>query len=293
MKKTIAIVLTVMFIICATLSLVGCTSNSLLCDPRGKEWYNYATYPSIYDPFVEIYDGSYSIKIDKNGNVEFKLLTGEVWKGVLTVSFDGVSAIWKAKISIEFENGDKARGWCERDIYGRYLYFYTYDEYSHGIKYEFSDKVQCTKEEMGVYRSQFVEFLINVYETGVFPTKEEIANNELYRKFTDYSQIDPHHGGPSRYAIVERAIIQDILTQNDRTSIVVNMNGETVDCKVDYDVTVQCYEIKGGTIREIEVEDVSDIKKEECLISINKSYSCDAYGNEEITYHITDIFYVE
>lgn len=282
MKKTIAIVLTVMFIICATLSLVGCTFNSLFCDPSGKEWHNYVAYPSIYNPCREIYDGSYSIEIDKKGNVEFKLLTGEVLKGVLTTSFN-IKNKQRPTIFIEFENGSKAEGWCTQDSEGRKLYFWY-----NGKVYNFSDKVQCTKEEMDAYRSQFVEFLINVYETGVFPTREEIESNKLYKRFTGYARQDAGHSGNVGYAIAERAKIQYVSIRNDIRSVVVNINGVIVDCIVDYNAPVKCYEIKNGTIQEIEMDNILDIKKGECLI-LRGGIS----NGDEITYHITDIFYVE
>lgn len=288
MKKTIIIAITFLLIACTTLSLAGCifdkSTRSTFCDPKGKEWHNFEHFPSIGAPCSEVYEGGYSIKIDDNGNVEFKLITGEVLKGTLTILSVKKKTGTRSYISIQFENGKTVSGDCIQNKSGRFLDFI----YENRI-YQFSDKIRCTKEEMDVYRGQLVEFLIGVYKTGVFPTQEEIANNELYRKFTGYSQVDPHHGGPIRYKTAERAKVLNVFMLNDIASVYVDINGEVVECTTDGGLP-KCYEIKNGTIQRIEVESKYDVKKGECLISREKKYS---YENDKTTYEINDIIYVE
>ena len=87
MKKILSIIFSVIFTLCLALSFAGC-NISFYCDPKGEEWYNAAEFPNISDPFQEIYDGSYSIQIDKSGNVTLKTLEGETVNGTLSTSWE-------------------------------------------------------------------------------------------------------------------------------------------------------------------------------------------------------------
>ncbi len=56
----------VLCVICVSTSIAGCAnSDSIYRDPRGKVWYNVAELPQVNDPFSEVYDGVYSITVEK------------------------------------------------------------------------------------------------------------------------------------------------------------------------------------------------------------------------------------
>ena len=74
MKKILVSIFLLVFGLC----LVGCDNNknkkptvSMLY----SDWYNCAKLPSMEDPFAEVYDGCYTIKIDENNNVSFKSIS--------------------------------------------------------------------------------------------------------------------------------------------------------------------------------------------------------------------------
>ena len=128
--------------------------------------------------------------------------------------------------------------------------------------------------------------MTNVYETGKFPTQEEIVNNDLYQQFTSYCQIDPCCGGPIVYDIVEKATIEKIAEVEEwgeETKLRVNVNGEIFDCEEIESITVVSIG-KDGEIKKLTYEDIRD---GQCLVSRNSYYS-----NGE-TYSIDRIFYIE
>ena len=271
MKKILSIGLAVVLTMCMGLSLVGCFSY--YHNPKGKEWYNIASLPYISNPFNAIYDGCYSIQIDKDGTVAFKTLKGEEIKGTLSTSFGHKNLSSFADISIQFENGKTATGKCSTKDKERTLSIY-YD----GRTYKFGEKRQLSKEEFETYRSQFVQFLISVYQTGSFPTEQEIENNSLYQQFTNYFQIDPCCGGPFVYDTVRKGTIEKIEDVNSWKELTLTVDGERVVCETESDTFVAL--IKNGEITEL---DLSDIKEGECLISYEGSYNIAVIG----------VFYIE
>lgn len=277
MKKFLSTLLAVFLTLCLALSFAGCTS--FYCNPKGKAWYNWIAFPSIANPYNEIYDGSYSIEIDKKGNVVFKTLDGEELKGTLSTSPSKYRL--EMDVDIVFENGKTAHGYCEQDKYGRTLRIY----YG-GNSYVFGEKQQLSKEEMLAYRGEFIQFLTNVYQTGVFPTEEEIKNNQAYQKYTGYIQIDSCCGGPFVYDTLEKANIEKIepIENNiNSAELTLEINGTSVVCPVWNETNVTL--IKDGAF---EKGAFSDIRTGECLILPNRYYS----SGEEI-HSISSIFYFE
>lgn len=252
-EKLLTIGFAVLLVLCTSISLIGC---SVVCfDPRGREWYNSISLPSIEEPFNEIYDGCYSIQIDKDGNVLFKPLNGEEINGKLTISSNDKYSN-STGIAIEFENGKIARGSCYKTSLSIY-----YDNES----YSFRDERQLSKEEFEICRAQFIELLINVFQTGNFPTQQEIENNDLYKEFTNYYQIDPCCGGPIVYDTVEKVTIEAIEIMEYGKRIVLDTGGERFyGYKMEEDIIVAS--IKNGELKELAL---SDVKEGECLVSLN------------------------
>ena len=259
MKKMLVNVLAVLCVICMSTSLAGCScSDSIYCDPRGKVWYNVAELPQINDPFSEIYDGVYAITVEKNGRVRFTTTEGEVLEGNLTPSYNGYN-IYSAKISVQFDNGKTASGWCITDADGRTLTF----EYDFK-QYRFSDTRALSEEEFATYRAQFIDFLLDVYETGEFPTEEEIAANDLYQQFTYYVQEDPCCGGSFRYDTLEKVMIESIEYRESTKSarvIMLNSAGEREEYEIFGNAKIA--NVKNGELIAIYPK---DIKEGECLI---------------------------
>ena len=253
-KKVFSVVFVFLFISCFCLSFTGCVSY---CDPRGKDWYNRCLLPSIYQPFNEVYDGSYSIKIDKSGNVLFKPLNGEEIKGKLYTELVSM----KTSLTIEFENGETSTGYCYNQDGDRTMYIY----YG-GKSYDFSGVRQYTKEEFDEYRRQFIEFLSEVYQTNKFPTQQEIERNESYRKFTNYHQVDPCCGGPIVYETVERATINNVEIRKIRPQIFELELSVSLEDKSFVSVTapITVINIENGEIKELSFQDITE---GECLVT--------------------------
>ena len=253
-KKVLTIAASFLFISCSCLSFTGCVSY---CDPRGKDWYNMCSLPSIDAPFNEIYDGCYYIKIDKDGNVLFKPLSGEEIKGKLYIE----RANTKARLTVEFENGVTSTGLCRKQDGERTMYI------NYGLNtYYFSGVRQYTKEAFDEYRRQFIEFLTEVYETGIFPTQEEIEANDLYKKFTNYYQIDPGCGGPIVYETVEWATINNVEIREIRSQIFevemsVSLENKSFVCVTD---SITVVNIESGEIKELSIQDITE---GECLVT--------------------------
>lgn len=253
-KKVLAIAASFLFISCFCLSFTGCVSY---CDPRGKDWYNMCSLPSIDAPFNEIYDGCYYIKIDKDGNVLFKPLSGEEIKGKLYIE----RANTKARLTVEFENGETSTGLCRKQDGERTMYIH------YGLNtYYFSGVRQYTKEEFDEYRRQFIEFLSEVYQTNKFPTQQEIERNESYRKFTNYHQVDPCCGGPIVYETVERATINNVEIREIRSQIFevelsVSLEDKSFVCVTD---SITVVNIENGEIKELSIQDITE---GECLVT--------------------------
>lgn len=255
--------------VCA--SLVGCSEHHY-CDPRGKEWYNSPSLPNITNPFEEIYDGSYAIQIDKDGRVKLTTLTGEVKEGTLTASYNGEN--WRsAKISIEFEDGETATGSCSKYADGRILsIYYKWKMYS------FVDTKQLSKEEFEEYREGFVEFLVDVYETGKFPTYEELEANSLYRQFVDCAQR--YGSSKYEYETLEKVTVEKI----EATEYYEYMKNVTLTVDGESKVYSLCDDANIAIIRNGQIEklDFSDLMVGECLVEL--------YENDHV---IEGIFYIE
>ena len=259
MKKFLLVILTLGLLIFLTLTFLILFNRNYYCDPCGKDWYNHTLLPNIDRPYKELYDGSYSIKIDRDGNVLFKPLNGDEIKGKMIISPD--DRYESAKVTIEFENGITSHGACRKDRHGRSLHF-EYESYH----YLFSEKRGISKEEIDEYRAGLIEFLYRVYETGDFPTKQEIEENDLYMKYTDYYQIDPGHGGPIVYKSVVKATVEEIDFEN--RSATVTVDGETYQLLFN-DETLVSY-IGDGKIIEMNFD---DLVEGECLVvDFNSKY---------------------
>lgn len=263
LKKCLSFGLMILLTICMGMGFVGCFSDGadtddlaallLGYDPKGKVWYNGSELPSIDEPFRAVYDGCYSVQIDEDGNVLFRPLNGETIVGKLSTETQN----FRTKVSILFENGKLATGSCSKQNFS-FLY--------ERKNYRFYDSIQTTKEEFDEYLSQFIAFLTNVYETGNYPTAEEIAADRLYRAFTNYHQTDPCCGGPIVYEIVERATIESIEKVDYGTKMTVTLNGERVDCVLSDDCDIA--RVANGAIEELSVDDITP---GECLINIENS----------------------
>ncbi len=288
-KKFLTVILIAIFIFLVNISFVGC--SIIDCKPEGKQWYNCSSLPSIDSPYNAIYDGMYSITINKKGRTEFTTLDGEILVGSLkTVCKEG---LFKRKERYLLLNESYASVNCYQKQDERFLIF----SYK-GVKYMFSGERQHTKDEFEAYRLQFVDFLTNVYNTGIFPTLEEIKNNDLYKQFTDLVQIDPAHNGPYRYSTLTKIIIEKVeretivVTTNpdgtpalywEETTISVNMNGENFTFVTRDELPVTA--IKNNEIKQLEMK---DIKEGECLANVY-----DYRQGSGIQYSITSIFYIE
>jgi len=256
MKKTLIIVPILLIL----LGLVSCSINQnspSYCDPRGKEWYNTVELPNIAHPFRVSYDGIYTIFIDEDGQVELKLADGEIAKGTFS------KAKGSYNISIKFDNGETTTGLCIKDGTNRFLQV----AYK-GETYSFRNNRQLSKEEFDNYQKEFINFLNQVYDTGIFPTLEEVQSNDLYKKFTDMHQIDPHCGGPIVYHELVKTTILEIEPSQYTTDITIMLDG--VSTVVEMVEDSSCVLItKDGEIKKLLLE---DIKASECLIKINTNY---------------------
>ena len=204
MKKILIGLFAVILVIFLLLAFLILWNRDYYCNPCNKEWHNRALIPSVSFPFREIYDGSYTIKIDRKGNVVFKPLDGEEIKGEITVTPN--DKYTRANIRIDFEDGTMAEGYCYRDRDGRNLHFEYNSKY-----YNFSDEQSMSKEEFEEYRNGLIEFMYEIYEGGEFPTTQEVKENDLYKEYLDYYQIDSRHGGPIVYDVVTKATIESIV----------------------------------------------------------------------------------
>lgn len=216
MKKLSSILLAVLLALCMAVGFLACETSlnepqdDGYCDPKGKVWYNRVSLPNLSDPFIESYDGIYSIEIDNSGKVVFKPSDGVILNGDLTASKSERQKIMN--ISIQFEDGTTATGTCyktDNDFRGLSIYYLS-------KSYYFTGKRQYTKQEVEDYRSQLIQLLVEVYnEERFFPSQNEIKSNDLYKEYTDFSQVDPCCGGPITYTEADSAVIEDIYDYYD------------------------------------------------------------------------------
>lgn len=271
MKRIISLFLS---LICCSCLFSGC--NSSYCDPKDKEWYNAALLPDIRNPFNEVYDGKYSIQIDKDGNVTFKTLKGETFNGYITKSFKN-KTLRSTNISIQFDNGKTATARCSKTDTGRQLTI------TNDFKdYYFSDKKCVSKQEFETYRSQFIDFLTNVYNTGVYPALTEVAHNNLYIQFTNYVQIDPCCGGPFIYDSAQKANLQNVESTENKYYY-------SVDCRVGSDSEALNKKISV----EEDFENIVLVKKQGTLEKLNEIREGDCLILWESNDTIDMIYYFE
>lgn len=252
MKRFLLVIFTLALLIFIVFAFLVLWNRNYYCDPRGKTWYNRTSLPSISRPYKELYDGSYTINIDREGNVLFKPLEGDEIKGKMIVYPD--EKYKEARITIEFENGITSHGECRKNKNGRSLYFEYMSSY-----YNFSEERGIFKEASEEYRAGLIEFLYGIYETGEFPTEQEIEENELYMNYTNYHQVDPGHGGPVIYDLVDKATVEEIDFENKLITLTVN--GETY--QVIFGEETQVSYVSDGKIVEMGIEDLAT---GECLV---------------------------
>ena len=275
-KKLLTIGLAVLFVLGVGASFSGC--STFYCNPKGKDWYNAISLPSITNPFNEIYDGCYSIQIDKEGNVLFKPLNGEEIKGKITTRLND-KHFW-TDVTIQFENGGWLSGKCYKNNSGRVLII------NSDRQYTFTDKKQLSKEEFENNRKQFIDFLTNVYQTGIFPTQQEIETNSLYQQFTNYYQIDPCCGGPIVYDTLEKATIEKIETTENGKEITLTVGEESIVCQME----TENFIVANIGNDKITALSESDITLGDCLAQ-KINYWHGLYGTNE--YRINRIFYFD
>lgn len=239
------------------------------CNPREKEWYNNISLPRISYPYNETYDGSYTIKIDGDGNVLFKPLNGEEIKGTMTVTPNDTYS--SAKIFIEFENGETSDGRCHIYQNRRYLSFEYESKY-----YSFTDERKFSRKEVEEYRAGLIAFLYEVFETGEYPTQQEIKANSVYRAYTGYYQIDPGCGGPIVYDVCKKATVENVDYEN--SLITIKIDGETK--KLLFNDKIMVAYVNDGQFNELSA---SDLAPGECLV-VTDNYSDDLIRLDRIYY---------
>ena len=272
-------ILSICLVICLIIGFLFLWFRSYYCNPSGKDWYNYTAFPDINSPYNEIYDGSYSIKIEGD-NVIFKPSNGEEVKGKITVTPED-EHYDSADITIEFENGITAHGYCVRRNDGRILSFDYAEEH-----YLFEGKRGTSKEEMLEYRAGLIEFLYSIYETGYFPTLEEIEANSLYKEYTNFRQTDPAHGGPKHCAVLSKVTIEEVDFENCLITVR-NAEGETKQFRYD-DETEVSY-VSNGQIHKMSIEDLT---VGDCLITDD---GIDYSSTDDVIYFYKNlsIYYLE
>ena len=202
MKK----VLVSMFLLVFGLCLVGCDISDNIEKPSidmlYSDWYNCAKLPSMENPFAEVYDGCYTIKIDENNNVTFKSINQEQLNGTLEYE----EKEYTFDIKITFENNEIAKGSLSISNDSPYLRFFY-----KGVNHCFSKSESLSKEEFELYRNGFNEFLRNAFFNDNYPSLEEVEFNHLYEQYTNFVHIDPCCNGPKVYVGANKvSVISDL-----------------------------------------------------------------------------------
>ena len=270
MKKLLSISLVILLAICASTVFFGCGTSSY-CDPKGKYWYNYMELPSVINPYRAVYDGSYTVTIYEDGTAYFNP-GSQVLKGQLIGSSSD-----KNSYLMQFEDGTTAKVSCSKSKNYRYLSLIYEDKI-----YSFSGNKQYTKDEFDNYLSQFIEFLSSVYQTGDFPTEEEIKDNDIYWEFTSCRQIDPCCNGPLVYSTVEKITITRVSITEDESIIVFKTKDGAFVREVKNDFFVAS--IKDGQLITLTLKDITE---GECLAAIYDG----CYGFTDRTL-IAGIYYI-
>lgn len=243
------------FLFVTCLGLLGCNCDlSVYIRPEilYDDWYNTTILPNIEKPFDVGYDGMYTIKIDRNNEVKFKTIDGEELTGTLEYEMNKYNTYISVKIT--FDNNSTASGGISADNNVHKFNF----NYA-GNRYSFTNKKAISKEEFEIYRNKFNAFLRGAFVHNYFPTIEEVENNDLYKKYTNFYQVDPGCGGPLVYTSAKKAIVY------------VNPDVYEIDIKYDqepgynlriYDIGCKALVKMDGTF-----EKIDEIRNGECLIT--------------------------
>lgn len=203
-----------LFLLVFLLCLTGCTdynnSKKLSIEMIYCNWYNCSKLPSMEDPFLELYDGSYSFRIDRSNNVIFNTIDKDELKGTLEYEKKKNSI----DISIRFENNEIANGSLNINDNEPFLHFFYKNVY-----YCFSNNKSITKEEFETYRLNFNTFLRDSFINDTYPTIEEVEANPLYTQYTNFMQIDPCCNGPKTYIGVNKVTISSNLENGEFCAI--------------------------------------------------------------------------
>lgn len=254
MKKILVSIFLLVFGLC----LVGCdtinNSKKPSIEMLYSDWYNCAKLPSMEDPFAEVYDGWYTIKIDENNNVSFKSINQEQLKGTLEYE----EKEYTIDIKITFENNEIANGNLSISNDSPYLHFFY-----KGVNHCFSKTKVVSKEEFEQYRNDFNKFLRETFIENNYPTIEEVETDELYRQYTNFHQIDPCCNGPKIYVGVNKV---SIITDLEKGEIVATYNDGTIDNINIYDIENIVLVKLDGTFERLE-----QVQEGQCFLTDNHS----------------------
>ena len=254
MKK----ILVSMFLLVFGLCLVGCDISDNIEKPSidmlYSDWYNCAKLPSMENPFAEVYDGCYTIKIDENNNVTFKSINQEQLNGTLEYE----EKEYTFDIKITFENNEIAKGSLSISNDSPYLRFFY-----KGVNHCFSKSEALSKEEFELYRSEFNAFLRDSFNNNTYPSIEEVETNELYRQYTNFHQIDPCCNGPKIYVGANKvSVISDL----EKGEITATYNDGTIDNINIYDIDNIVLVKLDGTFERLE-----QVQDGQCFLTDNHS----------------------
>lgn len=268
MKK----ILVSMFLLVFGLCLVGC---DIINNPKKpsiemlySDWYNCAKLPSMQDPFAEVYDGCYSIKIAENNNVTFKSINQEQLNGILEYE----EKEYTIDIKITFENNEIANGNLSISNDSPYLHFFY-----KGVNHCFTKSRVISKEEFDLYCSEFNAFLRDSFNNNTYPSLEEVETDELYRQYTNFHQIDPCCNGPKQYISVNKVVI-DINTEKDEF-IVTYSDGKIENINI-FDVENIVLVKLDGTFKKLD-----NIQDGQCFITENHTlfyFECEHQWDEGV-----------
>lgn len=275
MKK----ILISMFLFIVCLCLVGCDANNnskkLTTEVLYDDWYNCSKLPNIADPFAEAYDGSYTIKIDKENRFTFTTFNGEQLKGKLELEEDE----YTVHIKMKFENNDVANGYLNiKDESPSLVFFYK------GVNYRFTDSRSISKDEFEAYRADFCSFLRNSFINNSYPSIEEAETSPLYREYTNFSQIDPCCNGPKVYTSANRVTIAN---DPEKGEIYATYNDGSIDYIDKNDIEKIVLVKADGTLERLE-----KIQDGQCFLT-NDFYDHSLYyfeiGNSDIKINMTHL----
>ena len=246
-----------MFLLIFGLCLVGCDNNknkkptiSMLY----SDWYNCSKLPNMEDPFAEVYDGCYSIKIDENNNVSFKSINQEQLNGTLEYE----EKEYTCDIKITFENNEIANGSLSILNESPYLQFFY-----KGVHHCFTKSKVLSKEEFELYRTEFNAFLRDSFNNNTYPSIEEVETNELYRQYTNFNQIDPCCNGPKIYVEVNKVSIITDLVKGEISAI---YNDDTIK-------NINIYDIENVVLVKLDgtFERLDQVQDGQCFLTDNHS----------------------